>query len=351
MANIISGLNEVTMSSYLQARKYETLYWKTLFPIKNVNSLDGKTLIGSVGSRMLAHIVSYDSKAPESSRQTMTKKYFDIPKIIDSRVKTESEILEEQLTKALRGNDAVLKNYFNDMDFVNDSCNGRIEWLALQAINKTKIQLTTSNNPKGIVNEEVVDFGMPKANKKTVAVIWSTANLAAMTPIADFKNVVKAARSNTNPVKLTKVLINQDDLDLIVGSAEFLNAAKSVITGYAAIVGLVTNDMASQVIKQFTGLEVVVIDTIVGTSNPFEAGHVAFIPQDQLGEMYSGPIAAEIEKPDGVMQSKVDPVLVQVQKTFNPVAITTTGECNVFPSWPTVDMCYNLYTLHASVWS
>jgi hypothetical protein len=287
---IIEGFTQAGLESYLNARQYAALYWPTLFPLKPVNRLDGTTIIGDSGNRVAAHVISFDASAPKATRKELVKRYFDIPKSAISRVKSEKEILEHTITKALRGNDAVLEDYYNDVDFVYDAVQARLEWFALQAISLTKIKLSTTNNPMGIVNEEYVDFGMPTANKKTVAVVWSTANAATMTPIVDFKNVVKAAR--TAGVKLAKVLVSPDAFDLITGSTEFQTAAKSLVAGESLVLGNLTLDIVNSVLKALRLPELVIVDTSVAiedaagnitNANPFDANHVTFIPQVNLG--------------------------------------------------------------------
>jgi hypothetical protein len=170
-----------------------------------------------------------------------------------------------------------------------------------------------------------------------------------MTPITDFKNVVKAARAAG--VTLTKALMNPDDFDLMIASTEFLNAAKSLLKGESDVVGFVGLATANAILSALRLPTIVLVETVVGTTNPFEAGHVTFIPQDNLGEMYSGPIASEIVKPANAIQAKRNPVLIQSISEANPPKVTTTGECNIFPSWPTVDRCYSLYLSHASTWA
>lgn len=355
---IIEGFTQAGLESYLNARQYAALYWPTLFPLKPVNRLDGTTIIGDSGNRVAAHVISFDASSPKATRKELVKRHFDIPKSAISRVKSEKEILEHMITKALRGNDAVLEDYFNDVDFVYDAVQARLEWFALQAISLTKIKLSTTNNPQGIVNEEYVDFGMPTANKKTVAVVWSTANAATMTPIVDFKNVVKAAR--TAGVKLAKAMVSPDAFDLITGSTEFQTAAKSLVAGESLVLGNLTLDIVNSVLKALRLPELVIVDTSVAiedaagnitNANPFDSNHVTFIPQVNLGSMFNGPIAEEIEKPEEVIQSKRSNVLISVKKTFDPVNVITKGEANAFPSWPMVDKCYSLYTNNASTWA
>ena len=355
---IITGFTEAGLVSYLKARQYEALYWPNFFPLVGVNSLDGKTLIGDVGSRVAASIISYDAKAPEAGRKSVRTTYFDIPKTAYSRRKTEKEILEHTITRAMRGNDAVLEDYYADADFVYDACMARMEWISLTSLSLTKLQLSASNNPMGIVNETVVDFGMPAANKKTVSVIWSAGNAATMSPITDFKAVMKAAR--TLGVTLQRAIMHPDTLDLIIGCTEFQNAAKSFVLGQTQVLGLVGLDTVNAIFRALGLVEISVVDTSIGIegkdgaitlANPWSATHVLFVPQIAVGAMYNGPIAEEIEKPVDVIQAKRGNVLISVQKDFNPVSVLTKGETNVFPSWPTVDRCINLYTNHASTWA
>lgn len=357
-STFIDGLNQVGLESYLNQRQYSALYWPTLFPTKPVNTLDGKTIIGEVGSRIAAFVTSYDSKAPEVSRKTIATQYFDIPKIAIARKKTEKEILEHQVTKALQGTNAVIEDYFNDVDFVYDAVQARMEWLALTALSCTKFTLSTTNNPLGIINETAVDFGMSSNNKKVVAVIWSTANAATMTPITDIKAVVDAA--SAAGVKLVKMLMNPVSYGYMIGSTQYQNAAKQFLAIENTVLGLQSTEIANKVMAALRLPQIVLIDTSVGVenaagtvtyANPWDTDHVLFIPFDQMGNMFSGPIAEEIEKPADVIQVKRGNTLVSVKREFNPVSVITKGESNSFPSWPTVDKCYNMYTANASTWA
>lgn len=358
-SQILAGFSEAGLVSYLKARQYDALYWPTFFPLLNVNSLDGKTIIGASGNRVAAHVISYDSRAPEAGRKSFTTQHFDIPKTAQSRRKTEKEILDHEITRALRGNDAVLEDYFNDVDFVFDSVQARSEWMALTAMSTTQIQLTTTNNPQGFVNETVVDFGMPAANKKlALGAVWSLGNYASITPIADFKAVLKAARAKG--ITFQRILMNSDAFDMIVASTEFTNACKSLLIGESTVLGMIGPDVVNSVLKALRLPEITLIDTYVGieaksgavtATNPWSTTHVLFIPQINLGSMYNGPIAEEIEKPPQVIQAKRGNVLISVQKDFNPVSVLTKGEANCFPAWPTIDRCFNLYTGSTSAWA
>jgi|SRR5665647_775379 len=348
---ITEGLNQQTVDSYLQKRVYNALYWPTFFPLKNVNSLDAKTLIGAEGSRVAAHVISYDVKAPEAGRKVTATQYFDIPKTAQSRVKTEKEILEHAITKAVQGQNAVVEDYFNDIDFVNDSVNAREEWFALQAMSLTKIQLSTTNNPQGIVNETVIDFGMNDANKKVVSAVYAT-NAAKL--VTDFTAVAKAGRPLG--LKFQYALMSQNAYDLGIAGTELI----AMFTGLNNVVSPIDIASVNRLLTARGLPSIIIIDTYIGIenkagvvtpTNPWSDTHILFVPEISQGNMFNGPIAEEIEKPDGVIQSKKGNVLVSIQKSFNPVKVVTKGECNVFPSWPKVNQCINLYTGSTTTWA
>ena len=351
---LIEGLSQGMLESYLRERQFDALYWPNFFPLKNVPTLDAKTLIGSVGSRVIGHVISYNVKSPEAGRKSIQTMHFDIPKTTQARVKDEKEILEFAQLRAMIGQNAVIEDLFNDTDFVNDSVQARMEWFALQALSLTKIQLAVANNPQGIVNETVIDFGMPAANKKTVSTIWSTGNKALMDPMADFKTVVKAARAKG--IRFSRILMTSDLYDLIVDATLF----KAFFTNSSSIVTPMNLGTINSVIGSYNIPPITLIDTSVGiegkdgtvtATNPFSTTHITFIPDDVCGSMLNGPIAEELERPPDVIQAKRGNVLVSVKKDWNPIKVTTKGEANVFPSWVNVDRCYSLYTAHASTWA
>lgn len=356
---IIEGVSEPGLVSYLKSRQYDALYWPNFFPLQNVNTLDGKTLIGAVGSRVAAYIIAYDAKAPEVGRKGIQTTHFDIPKIAIARPKNEKQILEHAVTRAIRGMDAVIEDMYNDVDFVVDAVNAKMESIVLTVMSTTKYQLTTTNNPLGIVNETVIDFGMPAANKKVATTaIWSTANAATMTPIADFKALIKAARDLG--IYFERMLMHPDMFDLITGCTEFQTACKSLLVGESQILGMMSLDVVNKVLNTLRLPPISLIETSIATenkagvlteANPWDKNHILFVPQMRLGDFYNGPIAEELERPPMIIQSKKGNVLVSVERKFNPVSILTKGEANCFPSWPTIDRCFSLYTQSTSTWA
>lgn len=102
---IIDKIIDGGLETYLKENPSpkEIHFWPTLFPVKDVDTLDGKTLIGTSNSRVAAYVISYDAKTPEVGRKSIETIYFDIPKTAVARRKTEKEILAENIAYALRG--------------------------------------------------------------------------------------------------------------------------------------------------------------------------------------------------------------------------------------------------------
>lgn len=355
---IINGVSQTGLEQYLAARQYEELYWASLFPIKNVNTLDAKTIIGASGNRVAANIISYDATTPELGRKSLSVKYFDIPKVAIARRKSEREILEHQITRSIQGNLAVIEDYFNDLDFCWDGVQARMEWMALQALSATTMTLSVTNNPLGIINETTIDFGMPTANKGVVGTVWSSTNAATMKPLTDIKNVMLEGRKIG--VNLRYMLMNATTFDLLTASTEYQSAAKQFLVGEPTVLGYQSLQIANTVMNALRLPQIVLIDTYVGIENaagtvaatdPWSANHVTFLPDLVCGNFYAGPIAEELERPLDVIQSKRGPVLLSVRKEFNPSAVLTKGEANVFPSWANVDQCFSLYTANAATWA
>lgn len=254
------------------------------------------------------------------------------------------------------GEDPVFKDYMNDVEFVFNGVWDRLEWMALQALSTTKLQLSVTNNPQGIVNETVLDFGMPADNKICVGSVWTEANIANVDPIKDFLKVTKAARKAG--VVLQKLLMASDTFDFICTATKFTKYFAN--TQLQSVTTALTLENVNRVLVAYRIPPITLIDSFVGIENkagivnivnPWDTNHVLFMPDAKVGNMYAGPIAEQIRKPDGVAISMRDNVSLSVRTESDPVSVLTKGEMNAFPSWPTVDRCFSLYTQDASTWA
>lgn len=354
---IIKEISKKGLDTYFTAREYEALYWATFFPLKSVISLDFTTLIGEQGGRVAADVIAYDAEAPLKTRRALSKMRGDIPKIAVKRRMTEKDLLEYNILSAMSNSDEkqILDLVYNDLDFVVDSANARMEWLALQAISQTKIALSKTNND-GLVTEESVDYLMPSDNKFGATVVWA-GNPTTAKPITDFKKVAKQARKSGHQILFA--LMHPDAFDDFIAADETANFLKSYFKLVDADVNVLEDlESVNKVLSRNKLPQIVVIDQSVDIEiestrtsvNPFNSAYVTFIPSTNLGNMLNGPIAEELYPPKQAIQSKAGNVLVSKYSTIDPVNEYTKGECNAFPSWKNIDRCYSL-KVDATSWS
>lgn len=61
------------MSARLNSRHVKPMYYPNFFTPKRVTSLKWETLVGEKGAPVIADVVSFDSSAPEKTREVISK--------------------------------------------------------------------------------------------------------------------------------------------------------------------------------------------------------------------------------------------------------------------------------------
>ena len=358
-STIIKEITQKALDTYLKARQFGVMYWPDFFPLKQVLDLDYLTLIGEQENRIIADVISYDASAPLKSRQVVKKREGEIPKLAVKRKMKEKDMNDylKLARLASPGERAILDLIYNDIDFVVEAVLGRMEWIVLQAMSKTKLSFTLSNN-NGIVTESAIDFLMPTANKSGAEVIWSVANKATAKPISDIKAIVATAR--TAGVQLQNIWMTPACYDIFVVCDEVINYIKAFYRMAAADVMTLENlTLVNRALADNRLPTINLIDTSIGIeskagavvwSNPYDTNYVLLTPSVQLGNFLNGPIAEEIRPPKNVIQSKAGNVLVSKFSKVDPISEFTKGEANCFPSWGNINKCYSLKK-SATSWS
>ena len=355
--SLLSEVNKKNLEAYLKKTQYGKFYWPTFFPIKGTPLLTYETLIGEEGARIAADVVAYDTEAPLKSRRIISKLTGAIPAIRVKRKMKETDLNTYNILKAqAKGSDqsSLLDLVFNDVDFVVNAVNARLEWLVLQAMSYGAVSLSAANN-NGMVTENAIDFQVPTANKDGVAVTWSTG--ATSTPLTDIRAVVDTA--DAAGTKLEYILMRRADFNKMKVSTELLSEVSFYLTARTSI----TKAPNLQVMNEFLSAEglpkIILVEQSIGIENddnaisyvnPWKAGYITYIPQSQLGRTLAGPIAEETNPPKQIIQAKKGSILVSKYSQVDPVAEMTKGELNAFPSWNTVDYCY-LQNVEATSWS
>jgi len=357
-----SLLKEATSKNleiYLKNRVYDKMYWPDFFPIKQVDSLNFETLIGSKGNRVAADVVAYNTSAPRKTRKVISRLIGSIPSIRMKKIMEETDLNDYNNVKArgVAGMDRILDLVFGDVDACVDGCLGRMEWLALQALSSGTITLSTTNNGAGITTEDVIDFQLPSANKEVESAAnkyWTTGAYATNTPITDIETIIREAKEAGSMIK--HMVMNRSKWIAFRDSTQVQNYTSAAYVGGAWVKLAPTLAQVNDMLAGQGLPDIIVIYTTVSIENeahtitsndPWlnasgEDRYVLFCPELPLGNMFVAPIAEETNPPKQVTQAKKGNILVSKWSTVDPTSELTKGETNAFPSWPTIDQCWIL---------
>ncbi|WP_278960901.1 major capsid protein [Bacteroides pyogenes] len=349
--SLIKQVNRKNMSARLNSRKVKPMFYPNFFGLKQKSSLKWETLTGEKGAPVVADVISYDASAPQKTREVIGKMSGDIPKTAVKRGMNESDWNEyQQLSRDCNG-DADLKVLldlsFKDQDFVYNAVRARYEWWCMQLMSKGGYTLNSTNN-NGVVTEEFVGCGMPKANRKVAVKDWANADTAD--GLQDIEDVVVAA--SADGVSLRYIVMRTSDFSLLkkqkstmekvkgwINQKEKLTITKKVINEYLA--------------AQENPVTIVVIDPSVRfedkahnrkTVNPWEEKRICFLEDLHVGDIQHGPIAAErsAEYAKKATTLKKDFIFISKWSELEPFKEWTKAEANAIPVVNDPDAMYIL---------
>ena len=349
--SLIKQVNRKNMSARLNSRKVKPMFYPNFFGLKQKSSLKWETLTGEKGAPVVADVISYDASAPQKTREVIGKMSGDIPKTAVKRGMNESDWNEyQQLNRDCNGDadlQALLDLSFKDQDFVYNAVRARYEWWCMQLMSKGGYTLNSTNN-NGVVTEEFVGCGMPKANRKVAVKDW--ANAATADGLQDIEDVVVAA--SADGVSLRYIVMRTSDFSLLkkqkstmekvkgwINQKEKLTIKKKVINEYIA--------------AQENPVTIVVIDPSVRfedkahnrkTVNPWEEKRICFLEDLHVGDIQHGPIAAErsAEYAKKATTLKKDFIFISKWSTLEPFKEWTKAEANAIPVVNDPDAMYIL---------
>lgn len=338
--SLIKQVNRKNMAARLSSKYVKPMIYPNFFGIKKKASLTWSTLVGEKGAPVVADVISFDSSAPQKTREVISKLSGDIPKTAVKRGMNESEYNEYTQLERDAQSDAdqleLLNLAFKDQDFVYNSVRARFEWWCMQLMSKAGFHLTATNN-NGIVTAEFVGCGMPAANKKVSTVDW--ANAATADGLQDIEDVILAAAENGTIIKY--VVMHVSDFALLKKQKATIEKIKAWIgqSGKAAVNKKSINDyLADQEVpvKIYTVSPAVRIEDKAHrrkTVNPWERKRVCFLEELNVGNIQYGPIAAEsspqVQKISVMV--KQDFILVMKWSELEPYKEWTKAETNAFP--------------------
>lgn len=351
--SLLKQINKKNMSARLNSRHVKPMYFPNFFTPKKVSSLKWETLVGEKGAPVIADVISFDSSAPEKTREVISKMSGDIPKTAVKRGMNESDYNEyRQLERDAQG-DAdqleLLNLGFKDQDFVYNAVRGRMEWWAMQYMSRAGFNLSAKNN-NGIVTTEFVGCGMPDKNKKKSSKDW--ANAATADGLQDIDDVVVGAAAEG--INLRYVVMLTTDFTLLKKQKSTIEKIKGWINQTSKIT--ITKKLINEYLAdQENPVQIVTINPALRIEDashcrkticPWVKHRVCFLEDLNVGNIQHGPIMAENSealKKKAIMVKK-DFILVTKFSTEEPFKEYTKAEANAIPVVNDPDAVYILKT-------
>lgn len=323
-------------------------------------SLTYSSVLGSSTITPAASYVTRDGETPLRSRETLSKMTGEIPPIKVMRAMNEEQVRNYKVLQSLSAvsdqdkKNQALKLVWDDVKYVSEAVEKRIDITVAQAISTGTISITEDNNPDGIVVGNI-DLKMPDDNKINADTAWSDATNSK--PLSDIVNLVNTA--SAKGLVFAKILIDRMKILQFMQSKEVKDTVGTFFGLSAAARNSQTAPLTSDRINEYMTaaklpvFEVVDIRVPIETDgtpsiiNPFESSNLAFIPEGQLGEIKNAIAIEEMEKVEKVIYSKKDRTLISKWKQNEPFIEWTKAELNAFPVVNTIKYIYLLSTTKA----
>ena len=338
--SLLKQVNKKNMSARLNSRHVKPMYFPNFFTPKRVSSLKWETLVGEKGAPVIADVISFDSSAPEKTREVISKMSGDIPKTAVKRGMNESEYQEyKDLERDAQGDAEqleLLNLSFKDQDFVYNAVRGRMEWWAMQFMSRAGFNLSAKNN-NGIVTTEFVGCGMPAENKRKSSFNWADA--AKADGLQDIDDTVVAAAAEG--INLRYVVMLSTDFTLLKKQKSSIERIKAWVNQTSKIV--VTKKLINEYLaEQEIPVQIVTINPAVRVEDanhkrkticPWVKRRVCFLEDLNVGNVQHGPIMAENSeslKKKAIMVKR-DFILITKFSTEEPFKEWTKAEANAIP--------------------
>lgn len=359
--SLFDELDSKSLQAYVTNRQYAPLFFPLFFPFEFSPTMEWKILKGAVGHRVMAEVVAPGSPAPRKKRPSIVKLTGNIPPIKLKRTLEEADINKYNMYKAMATSDAqraILDIVYGDVDFCVDGLDGRLEWLALQALSQGAISLTALNSA-GIITDTSIDFQIPAANKNVLSgatAYWTTAAKATNDPITDIETSV--AKAATYGVKIRYVVMNLTKWQAVKASAAVAKYAAPYFVKAASLQRAPSLQSMNEALNSDGLPQFVVVDTRVNFENadgtissvdPWcDASaadrYVVLVPDLRVGSTFHTPTAEETNPPKQVIQAKRGPYLISKYSGVDPVTENTKGEVNAFPAIANPDSLWYIDT-------
>jgi len=201
------------------AETFEQPIWQNYLNDKFTLSLDWRAVLGAMENSPAASVIDFSSGKPLAVRPTASKMNGEIPTMGNKYQMSKREVrdlleLQDNVGKLGISATELINFLVPDMKRATLGPHKTIDRLFLEAISTGVMTSTASNNPKGVIWNNSLDWGI---EQNTVSTVWATA--ATATPLVDIKAVVDkwiGKGVQFNIIKMSRATFN-----LMVATAEF----------------------------------------------------------------------------------------------------------------------------------
>jgi hypothetical protein len=330
------------------------------------NTLSYATAIGRSRIEAAASVVAHGSEAPLRSRAGLEKLSGEVAAIKVKRKMEESEYRNWLTLQAMNVSDEakkqqIIKLIWDDIAYVTDSVNARIDYMVAQALSKGIVDLSVTTNPDGIVPGEIdllvnkklavdVAFGGSTGSTRT----WTDANKSTATILTDIQYITRKALDEYG-ISLGKILMTSEKLYIILNNAQIQNhlkGAAGIVTGQDA---LFSRNNLNGLLSYLSLPTIELIDLRVGVEsngsitvvNPWpDKKYVSFVPAGQLGVIHNALALEQFNPVKTVDYATANNVLISKWAQTEPFGEFTRGEIAAFPGLEAADQMFLVNTEH-----
>lgn len=312
-------------------------------------SMDGKwSSITSDNQNVVADVVAMDSPLPLKTRPALETASGNIPKL-GMELKMNENQLDQLDNMILKGVDIsqILVELFDDAKRGIVGINEQNEYLFLRGLS-SGVALTDSDNVGAGVR---VDYGYLTSNKGGAAVIWSSANLATMTPITDVNEMISKASAAGKTI--SNIMMDKLSFNL----ARKSNEGKAL---FATSIGNFGNTHPVPTYKQFleawqdeAGVTFIIVDRSIKfekdgakkTEKAWDEGKVILMTDTNVGNLVWKSVVEDRHRSKSVDYVIADEfILVSKYVTHKPFGEFTDVQARVVPVINNVDQIFQLDT-------
>lgn len=320
--------------------QFEAPIWSKYLTERFTLSLDWRGILAVMENSPAASVIDFSSGKPIATRPQVSKISGELAAFGNKYQMSKRQVrelleLQDNVGKMGISVSTLIDFLIPDVKRATVGPHKAIDRLLLEAMSTGVMTLTATNNPKGVIWNSSLDWGVTST---FCSVIWSVANAATMKPLTDIKKVVKDGIAKGR--KYTTIKMSSATFDIMVGATQFTDAFKTQLGNFTQVSNVLLAPETVTALFRGVGLPAIEIidypvqvekaDGTYTTILPFADSRVTFAVDDNFGELLY-TYANEQRRPvAGKSYATAMNVLVS-KFSDNDGNEFTEGEFNAFP--------------------